>query len=148
MKEQPPSLTDHEKNQPDINIANEYTEVIPVMREFLTVDKEVVETGKVFIKRRVEEENATINIPLVNEVYKIERIPGKNQVFDTPPPTRYEDGNMIIPVIREVPEVIIRYQVIEEVHVIKEKTVVPHLQQITLLKENITIERKDLINPK
>lgn len=144
MEKEVKSLTNDEKNQTEINFSDEYTKVIPAIQEFLTVNKKVVETGKVFIKRRIEEENANINIPLVNEAYKIERIPVKNQIFDAPPPTRYENENMIIPVIREVAEVIIRYEVIEEVHVIKEKSVVPHLQQITLLKENITIERKDL----
>jgi hypothetical protein len=48
---------------------------------------------------------------------------------------------MFIPIIREVVKVIKRYEVVEELHVIKTKTEVPHMQQITLLKENVEVER-------
>ncbi len=127
------------KGQPDTQPTD--PNVIPVMEEFVTVDKKVVETGKVYIKKRVVEEEATINIPLIQEGYKVERVPVKNQVYDEPPVIRHEGGNMFIPIIREVVKVIKRYEVVEELHVIKTKTEVPHMQQITLLKENVEVER-------
>lgn len=116
--------------------------VLPVIEEHLVITKEVVETGKVFIRKRVTEEEASINIPLIQEGYQVERLPGKKDLLTQHPPIRYEGDNMIIPVVREVLVVEKRYEVIEEVHVIKTKTEVPHLQQITLLKEEVHIERK------
>ncbi|HZH67478.1 MAG TPA: YsnF/AvaK domain-containing protein [Flavisolibacter sp.] len=117
--------------------------VLPVIEEHVVVSKEVVETGKVFIRKRVTEEETSINIPLIQEGYNVERLPGKKELLSEHPPIRYEGDNMIIPVVREVLVIEKRYEVLEEVHVNKTKTEVPHLQQITLLKEEVHIERKN-----
>ena len=107
----------------------------------MVVTKEIVETGKVHIRKRVTEEEATINLPLIQEGYHIERVPGKKDLLTQYPAIRYEGDNMIVPVVREVLVVEKRYEVLEEVHVIKTKTEVPHLQQITLLKETVEVKR-------
>jgi len=124
---------------------NEYIEgttpvVIPVIQEQLTVDKEVVETGKVIIHKRVVEEEQTLNIPLLHESYEVEHVP-VNKMVDAPPPVRYEGDTVIIPVVHEVLIVEKRFEVIEEVHVIKKKTATPHTQQVTLQKDEVEIER-------
>lgn len=116
--------------------------ILPVIEEHVVITKEIIETGKVFIRKRVTEEEASINIPLIQEGYEVERLPGKKDLLKEHPSIRYEGDNMIIPVVREVLVVEKRYEVMEEVHVIKTKTEVPHLQQITLLKEEIQVERK------
>lgn len=115
--------------------------VVPVVEEHMVITKEVVETGKVLIRKRVTEEEATVNIPLIQEGYQVERRPGKQELLTSHPPVRYEGENMIIPVVREVVVVEKRYEVLEEVHVIKTKTEVPHMQQITLLKETVEVKR-------
>ncbi len=117
------------------------TTVLPVIEEFMVVSKEVVETGKVHISKRVSEEEASINIPLVQEGYRVERVPGKKELLEHYPVIRHEGENMIVPVVREVLVVEKRYEVLEEVHIIKTKTEIPHLQQITLLKETVEIKR-------
>ena len=121
-------------------------EVIPVVEEHLVVDKEVVETGKVHIRKRVTEEEATINLPLVQEGYQVERRPGSKNLSTTYPAIRHEGENMIIPVVREVLVVEKRYEVVEEIHVIKTKTEISHQQQLTLLKENVDITRTNSEN--
>lgn len=121
--------------------ADRSTTVLPVIQEHMVVTKEVVETGKVHIRKRVTEEEATINLPLIQEGYEVERRPGPKDLYTQHPPIRYEGDNMIIPVVKEVLVVEKRYQVLEEVHVIKTKTEVPHLQQITLLKETVEVQR-------
>jgi len=115
--------------------------VLPVMEERLVITKEIIETGKVRIRKRVKEEEASINIPLIQEGYHIERVPGKKELLAQHPSLRYEGDTMIIPVVREVLVVEKRYEVLEEIHMIKTKTEIPHLQQITLLKETVEIER-------
>jgi len=117
------------------------TTILPVIEEFMVVSKEIVETGKVHISKRVSEEEASINIPLVQEGYRVERVPGKKELLEHYPATRHEGENMIIPVVREVLVVEKRYEVLEEVHIIKTKTEIPHLQQITLLKETVEVKR-------
>lgn len=116
--------------------------VVPVIEEQIVITKETIETGKVFIRKTVVEEEASINIPLLQEGYQVERRPGKKELLPTHPPTRYEGDTMIVPVVREVLVIEKRYEVTEEIHVIKTKTEVPHLQQITLLKEEVSVERK------
>jgi uncharacterized protein (TIGR02271 family) len=115
--------------------------VIPVIKEFITVSKEVVETGKVQIRKTVTEEEATVNLPLIQEGYQVERRPGSKELLTKYPSIRHEGENMIIPVVREVLIVEKRYEVLEEVHVIKTKTEIPHLQQVTLLKESVDVKR-------
>ena len=117
--------------------------ILPVIEEHVIISKEVVETGKVLIKKRVKEEEAFINLPLIQEGYQVERKPGKKELLTHHPPIRHEGDKMIIPVVREVLVVEKRYEVTEEVHVIKTKTEVPNMQQITLLKEEVQIERKN-----
>ena len=114
--------------------------VIPVTREEITIEKEVIETGKVYVRTRVKEEEANINVPVVSEHYEIDRVP-VNQVYPTPPPVRYEGDILVVPVIEEIVVVEKRYKVTEEVRLTKKKTETPYLQQITLRKEVVQVER-------
>ena len=115
--------------------------IIPVVQEFITVTKDVVETGKVHIRKTITEEEVSLNIPLIQEGYQIERRAGSKELLTQHPSIRHEGENMIIPVVKEVLIVEKRYEVVEEVHVIKTRTEVPHLQQVSLLKESVEIER-------
>lgn len=117
------------------------TTIIPVTQEFITVTKEMVETGKIHIRKTIAEEEATIDLPLIQEGYQIERRAGSKELLIHHPPIRYEGENMIIPVVKEVLVVEKRFEVLEEVHVIKTKTEVPYLQQVSLLKESVDIQR-------
>lgn len=116
-------------------------QVIQVIQEFPVIHKEIVETGKVHIRKTVTEETASVHLPIFNESYHIERV-AVNKVQDEPPPAvRYEGDKMIIAVLREVTVIKKRYEIIEELHITKSITETPVVQEITLLKENIHIER-------
>jgi uncharacterized protein (TIGR02271 family) len=115
--------------------------VIPVIQEQVKVDKQSVGTGKVQIRKTITEELADVNIPVIEESYKVEMIP-VNKVVDTPPEAvRYEGDTMIIPVLREVVVVQKRYEIVEEVRLTKTKTETEFNQQVRLKKENISIDR-------
>jgi len=141
MEEEKNYLNDQSKEEND-QLPKDKTTVIPVIEEFLKVDKKVVETGKIHIQKHVTEEDSLVKIPLTSETYQVERIPVKDQIFDDPPQIRHEGDNLIIPVIKEVVEIKTRYEVTEEIHVIKNKTVTPHSEKVTLKKETITVERE------
>lgn len=115
--------------------------VVPVIKEQLVISKEQIETGKVRIQKRVTEEHVSVNIPVVQEGYHIERRPGNKELLTEPPPVRYEGENIIIPVIREVLVVQKHYEVIEEVHVIKTKAETPHQEEVILRKETVEVQR-------
>src|SRR5215203_996697 len=117
-------------------------EVIPVIQEHAIVHKEIVETGKVRIRKKVTEEIATVQLPVINESYHIEHVPVTPKVLDTPPPAvRYEGNKTIITVLKEITVVQKKYQVIEEIHLTLKLTETPLVQEITLRKEHIDIER-------
>ncbi|RYY90525.1 MAG: DUF2382 domain-containing protein [Chitinophagaceae bacterium] len=116
--------------------------VIPVIQEFITVEKEVVETGHVSVRKTVREEEASLNIPLVSEQYDVTRVP-KKDVYLKPPVPRQEGDTIIVPVVKEILVIEKRYEVTEEVHLKKRVSSTPHVQQITLLKEHVDVIRTD-----
>lgn len=118
--------------------------IIPVVEELLVVSREVVETGKVLIQKRVAEEEATVNLPIVQESYIVDRKPGSENLLMQAPSIRYEGDDMIIPVVREVLVTEKRYIVTEELHVRKTTTEIPYMQQVTLRKETIEVKRTSM----
>lgn len=115
--------------------------VIPVVEEHVSVDKRVIETGKVRISKKVSEQQTSVSIPLVSEQYDVERVP-VNTVVETPPPAmRYEGDTTIIPVLREVMVVQKKYEIMEEIRITKRKTESTDTQQVSLRKEEVNIER-------
>lgn len=115
-------------------------QVIEVVQEQVFVSREVVDTARVIIHKRVVEEERSLNIPLIQEGYEVEHHPIK-KIVDTMPGVRQEEDRVVIPVVREVLVVEKRYEIVEEVHVIKRRTEVPHIQDITLLREVVDVER-------
>ncbi|HEY1112199.1 MAG TPA: DUF2382 domain-containing protein [Chitinophagaceae bacterium] len=129
---------------PDNNYDNSNSNevVIPVIEEYAVVQKEIIETGKVHLRKTVTEDKAIVNLPIINESYDITRVPISNEVHDNPPPAvRYEGDTMIIPVVKEVTVMVKRYEVIEEVRITKKTTEIPLMQEITLRRESVHIER-------
>lgn len=117
-------------------------EVIPVIHEHALVHKEIVETGKVRIRKSVTEEVVSVNLPVINETYHVEHVPVEKKILDTPPPAlRYEGTKMIIPVLREITVVQKKYEVLEELHITRQAVETPLVQEITLRKEHVSVER-------
>ncbi|HYH13640.1 MAG TPA: YsnF/AvaK domain-containing protein [Flavisolibacter sp.] len=114
--------------------------IIPVIQEQIVIDKQVIETGKVRVRKTVSEETASLNIPLIQENYDVQRVPAQ-QILDKAPGIRYEGDTIVVPVMREVVIVEKKYELIEEVRLTKRTTSVPHVQDITLLKEHVQVER-------
>jgi uncharacterized protein (TIGR02271 family) len=125
----------HGANNNAQDAAKQATQVIPVMEEYAVITKEVVDTGKIRIRKTVSEDQAVVNLPITNESYDIERVP-VHEVRDTPPPSvRYEGDVMIIPVTKEITVIQKRYEVIEELRITRKITETPMMQEITLMKE-------------
>src|SRR6185312_5284113 len=133
------------KNEPrgeEQPFSEDETVVIPVIKEFLNVEKKVVETGKIHIKKSIINKEQDINIPLHSDNYQVERIAVKDKIFDEPPQIRNEGNKTIIPGVKEIVEVKKRYEVTEEIHIIKSETVIPHSENVTLKHEKVSLERE------
>lgn len=116
------------------------TMVIPVIEERITVDKKIVETGKVRISKKVTEQEEMIDVPLMREDVQVERV-AINRFVDTAPQVRYEGETMIVPVLREVVVVEKRIELIEELHITKRQTQTQSTEHVMLRKEEVTVER-------
>ena len=74
---------------------------IPVVEEHLTIDKRVVETGRVRIRTVVNERLARVAEDLERDDVTIERVAVNREVTELPQ-TREEDGVLIVPILEEV----------------------------------------------
>lgn len=142
MEREIKSLQENKQRSEDEHTSQEETKVIPVIEEVLKVDKKLVETGRIHVRKEIDEEEKQIEIPLMNESYEVEKVKVKNQIFDQVPSIRHEGDVIVIPVIKEVAEIKIRYEVTEEIHLKKNKTITPHKEQVTLKKEKVIIQRE------
>ena len=119
-------------------------QAIPVIEEVAHIHKEVVETGKVVVRKTVQSEIQTLNVPTKHEHVSVEHVP-VNRYVDVPPPVRHEGDTMIVPVFREEVVVTTRILLVEEVHVRKQVVTTNTAHQVELRREAISAER--IANP-
>lgn len=113
---------------------------INAIEEKVTVQKQIVEKGKVRIVKKVNEEDETVTIPVATEEVKVEKIP-INQIVENAPAVRYEGDTMIIPVVKEVIIIEKKLMLVEEVHVTKHTLHMQDQRTIPLRKEEVIVER-------
>lgn len=133
-----------EENAPDkspgaIEIDNSAT-VIPVIQEEIVVDKYIVEKGKVRVSKRISEHEEIIDEPLFHEEVKVERVP-VNKVIDVSPSVRQEGDILIVPIVEEQVFVQKRLVLVEELRIRKEVVETHKPLKVTLLKEQVEINR-------
>lgn len=117
--------------------------IIQVIEERVVIEKELVETGRVRVRKTIQEDTVSVNIPVTNVSYQVERVTVPIKTHETPPAAhRYEGETMIIPVVREITIVQKKYEVVEEIHIKKIVTQTPLTQEVTLMKEHVEIERE------
>jgi uncharacterized protein (TIGR02271 family) len=118
--------------------------VIPVIDEQVRIGKQVIETGKVLVSKKVHAEEMSVDIPLVHEEHDIERVT-INRYVEERPEVRYEGDTMIVPVLREEEVIVVekRMMLVEEVRITKRQVETSVNQHITLRKEEVTVERVD-----
>ncbi|SNC75977.1 conserved domain-containing protein [Hymenobacter gelipurpurascens] len=123
------------------------TVILPVIEEQAIIRREVVETGRVHLTKKVEEHEETLNFTLLHDEVKVERVPINAFVADgaTLPGVRYEGDTMIIPVVREV--VVKRMLVVEELHVTKHEVPTQESHTVVLRQESVQVQRESLITP-
>jgi uncharacterized protein (TIGR02271 family) len=114
--------------------------VIPVVAEELVVGKRVVETGRVRVRKLVQEHSEQIDTPVLREEVQVERVP-RNQILDQPAAVRYEGEVMIIPVMEEVLVIEKRLMLREEVHITKQRSRTSESREIPLRREEVVVER-------
>lgn len=138
MKNKQAEILNEEVSQFDVRADNET--VIPVIQEEVLFEKRVVESGKVRITKSAREYEEIVDEPLFREEVTVERVP-LNQVVESRLPVRYEGDLMIIPVVEEQVFVQKRLVLTEELRVRKQTIETHKPQRVTLLKEEVEIQR-------
>ena len=123
------------------------TEKIQVLEEKVEVSKRVVEKAKVRLSKKIKEKTESYDIPLSSEEIVVKRVPKNEMVDKAPPGVRYEGNIMIIPVLKEVAVIEKRLMLVEEIHVTKHKSETTQTRQVVVRKEEVQVERTEIITP-
>jgi uncharacterized protein (TIGR02271 family) len=115
-------------------------DVLPVVEEEVRVGKRQVETGTVRIHKHVHEHAEEVDIPLLADEVEVERVRVDRPV-DGPVDIRHEGETTIIPLLKEV--LVVQKQLVlhEEVHVRKRQREHHDVRQVTLRREEVSVER-------
>ncbi len=134
---------ENQTNQHDLHQNELLASNVPLIEERLNIAIKQVETGKVFIHKKVVSEEVSQEIPVTQEEVQIDRV-AINQYVETAPATRYDGNTTIISVVKEVLVVEKRLILTEELHITKKQVTSHTMVTETLRKEEIEINRVDL----
>lgn len=113
--------------------------VVPIVEEAIEVDRKIVESGRVRIRKTTEEHEAVIDEPILREEVSVERVQVNKFVKTTPQP-RKEGETLIVPVMREELVVEKKLVLVEELHINKKIVEEHDPQKVTLLKDKVNVE--------
>lgn len=114
--------------------------VIPVVAEELQVGRRTVETGRVRVRKLVQEHVEQVDEPLLREEVQVERV-AINQLIDQAPAVRDEGDVLIVPVVEEVLVVEKRLMLREELRISKRRISTNESQEVVLRREEVVVER-------
>ena len=113
---------------------------IPLVEERLSVAKEMVESGRVRVRVRVEEREETITEHLTRDELQIERVPRNVRLAEVPH-VRLEGNTTIVPVVEEVLVVEKALMLVEEIHICRRSVSEPTEIPIKLRAERAEVDR-------
>lgn len=115
-------------------------EILRLAEEQLKVDKRVVETGRVRVKRTTTKRVQKVQVPLTSQTAEVRHVP-INKPIKKLPQVRETRTEIIIPIVEEVLVVERRLVLREEVHIRKVNSVKKHTEEVTLRVQKATVER-------
>jgi len=115
--------------------------VVPIVAERLRVDRRRVTVGTVRVKKKTRYRDVVIDEPVAHEEVRVRRVPAARFV-DGPVPDRYVNGRLIVSILEEVPVVIRRLRVVEELHIERRRTTVRRSQRVTVRRQEALIQRE------
>jgi len=117
--------------------------VIPVLEERLEVGKREVETGRLRVRKRVSEQEQTVDEPLLADEITLERVL-INRFVDQAEAARMEGDTTVIPLHEERLVLEKRLFLREEVRITKRRIERRAPQQVTVQREEVIVERVDV----
>ena len=114
--------------------------VVSLAEETLQVGKRTVERGRVRLHKTVSERTETAELTLMRDEVEVERV-SVNRPVDEAEPVRYEGEVMVIPRYEEVLVVSKQLVLVEELRVKTVRSERREPQQVTLRREELSVER-------
>lgn len=116
-------------------------QVIQVVEEQITIEKRLVDTSRVRIRKRVSEYVEEVNPELVREEVEVQRV-AVNRYVDGPLEPHNDGDTLVIPLVEEVLVVEKRLLLREEIRITKTRVPIPSApQEVVLRREDVEIER-------
>jgi uncharacterized protein (TIGR02271 family) len=115
---------------------------IPVIAEDLQVSKRQVAEGTLRVNKTVHERTEVVQMPLSKDRLDVRRVVLDRDV-DGPHPVRYEGDTLIVPVFEEVLVVQKKLRLKEELHITRKTVVENYEENVTLQREEASLERVD-----
>jgi stress response protein YsnF len=119
--------------------------VIPVVQEEPVITKRTVETGRLRVDRKVSEREVVLDEPLLRHEVRIERVSIGREVpaSEQLPRIRYEGETMVVPVLEEVPLVVKKVVLAEEIRITQISREYRDPQHVQVKVEEVSVERVD-----
>ena len=120
--------------------APEPTASVQLVEETLSVDRRVVETGRVRVRTVVDEQPVVVSETLSGNYVTVDRVP-IDRVVDAVPPTRTEGDVTIVSVVEERMRIVRELVLVEEVHLRDVRTSEPFEQTVNRRVMRAVVER-------
>lgn len=134
-------LSENQSSTVQLDSVTQELMVIPIIKEEVVLDKQVIENGKVSVSKKILEEDFNTIMPVIHEEVIIERIQLDIFIEGVPPITRVEGETTIIPIFKEV--YVKRLLLVEELHITKQKTINNININEKIRRNEVTVERHD-----
>jgi uncharacterized protein (TIGR02271 family) len=131
------SLDDRTLSDPD---------ALRLLAEEVSVDRELVETGRVRVRVVTREHDEMVDVPLARHNVEVERVPVDKQVSEIPPVRRVDDVT-IVPVVEEIVVVERRLMLREELHIRTVHTTERHQERVVLRRQEAVVTRVPVESP-
>lgn len=113
---------------------------LPLAEERIHVERHRRVSGRVRVSTRVVEETRPVDIRLEVEEVAVERVPVGTWI-DAAPEPRTEGDVTIIPVVEEVPVVVTRLRLVEEIRIVRRRTDRHIREEVTTRRTDAVVER-------
>jgi uncharacterized protein (TIGR02271 family) len=120
--------------------------VLSIVAERLQVNRRRVTVGRVRVTKKTRHRDVVVDEPVEREDVLVRRV-AVGRFVEGPVPDRYVNGRLIVSVLEEVPVVVRRLRVVEEVHIERRRQTVKRSQRVTLRREEPIIEREQPPGP-